>query len=87
MSAFSTPAAVIRRQEILGRLIQSAREARGMTQTELAERAGASRPTIHRLESGRGSVAWGTVMTVCWLLDLPSDPDAMDAVAWRPRAT
>lgn len=49
-----------------------------MTQAELAERAGTSRPTIHRLESGRGSVAWATVMTVCWVLGLPSDPEAVD---------
>jgi transcriptional regulator with XRE-family HTH domain len=62
----------------LGRLISAARRARRLTQTELAERAGTSRPTINRLESGSAKVAWGTVATVCWLLDLPTDPELMD---------
>jgi transcriptional regulator with XRE-family HTH domain len=59
-------------------LISAARRARRLTQTELAERAGTSRPTINRLESGSAKVAWGTVATVCWLLDLPTDPELMD---------
>ena len=64
---------------ITGTRIRERRMSRGLRQTELAKRAGTSRPTVHRLESGKGSVAWGTVMTVCWVLDLPSDPDALDA--------
>lgn len=79
MTSFSPPAIIVQRLEEMGRLIQAAREARTMTQSELATRAGTSRPTIHRLESGKGSVAWGTVVTVCWVLDLPTDPDALDA--------
>ncbi|MCS3903862.1 transcriptional regulator with XRE-family HTH domain [Methylohalomonas lacus] len=51
-----------------------------MTQADLAARAGTSRPTIYRLEDGQPNVAWGTVMTVCWLLDIPTDPDLMDPV-------
>ncbi len=76
--AYAPPAIVAQRLKALGRLIQAAREERSMTQADLAERAGTSRPTIHRLESGKGSVAWATVMTVCWVLNLPSDPDALD---------
>lgn len=79
MKGYAPPAIVAKRLEALGRLIQAAREERSMTQADLAERVGTSRPTIHRLESGKGSVAWATVMTVCWALDLPSDPDALDA--------
>lgn len=79
MATFNTPAVVSQRLAEMGRLIQAAREERAMTQSELAKRASTSRPTVHRLESGKGSVAWGTVMTVCWVLDLPSDPDALDA--------
>lgn len=78
MTAYTPPSAVNQRMQLLGKLIQAAREERGMAQTDLAERTGSSRPTIHRLESGRGSVAWATVMTACWVLGLPSDPDALD---------
>ncbi|QKT04798.1 helix-turn-helix domain-containing protein [Ectothiorhodospiraceae bacterium 2226] len=92
MSSYSAPPTVTRRLQRLGRLIAAARRARGFTQTQLAERAGTSRPTINRVEQGAGNVAWGTVMTLCWLLDLPSDPDALSpdrqaelAVAGRGR--
>jgi transcriptional regulator with XRE-family HTH domain len=78
-SAFSAPAVVTKRLALLGRLIQAAREERGLTQSELAERTGTSRATIHRLEAGHASVAWGTVMTTCWILGLPTDPDALPA--------
>lgn len=75
--AFSLPRAVARRMELLGRLVQAAREEKRMTQQELAVRAGTSRATLHRLEAGQSSVAWGTVMTVCWALGLPTDPEAL----------
>lgn len=77
MEAYVAPPAVVHRLQRLGRLIAAARRARGFTQTRLAERAGTSRPTINRIEHGAGNVAWGTVMTLCWLLDLPTDPDEL----------
>ena len=80
MAKYNIPVSVKKRLETLGRLISAARRARGYTQTQLAERAGTSRPTINRLESGNPNVIWGTVMTVCWLLDIPADPDLMDPV-------
>lgn len=80
MAKYIIPVSVKKRLESLGRLISAARRARGFTQTQLAERAGTSRPTINRLENGKPNIAWGTVMTVCWLLGLPSDPDSIDAV-------
>jgi len=80
MVEYNIPIKVKKRLETLGKLISAARRARGFTQTELAERANASRSTINRLESGKPNVIWGTVMTVCWLLDIPSDPDLMDPI-------
>ncbi|MBI4005518.1 MAG: helix-turn-helix transcriptional regulator [Gammaproteobacteria bacterium] len=80
MVKYNIPRRVAKRLKTLGKLISATRRERGFTQTELAERAGTSRPTINRIESGNPNVVWGTVMTVCWLLDLPTDPDLMDAV-------
>ena len=80
MSQFQHPASVQARLRAQGELVSAARRVRGLTQTDLAERAGTSRPTIYRLEGGKPNVAWGTVMTVCWLLDIPTDPDRMDPI-------
>jgi len=77
MKKFDTPTPVKARLIALGELIRAARRERGFTQAQLAERAGTSRPTINRIESGRSNAAWGTVMTLCWLLDIPSDPDSL----------
>lgn len=81
MKKFETPNRVKSRMRDLGKLIRAARQERGFTQQQLAERAGTSRPTINRIESGKPNVVWGTVMTVCWLLDIPTDPEAMDIEA------
>ncbi|MEX2354089.1 MAG: helix-turn-helix transcriptional regulator [Gammaproteobacteria bacterium] len=78
MKKFETPAAVKIKMKALGELIRAARRARGFTQAQLAERTGTSRPTINRIESGTPNVIWGTVMTVCWILDIPTDPEVMD---------
>ena len=78
MNKFQTPTRVKARLKALGELIRAARRGRGFTQEELAVRAGTSRPTINRLESGKPNVACGTVMTISWLLDIPTDPDLMD---------
>lgn len=77
---YDIPIRVINRLKTLGKLINAARRARGFTQKQLAERAGTSERTIIRLESGNANIAWGTVMTVCWLLDIPTDPDLIDPV-------
>jgi transcriptional regulator with XRE-family HTH domain len=80
VSKYELAARVKGRLRAQGKLIGAARRARSFTQAELAKRAGTSRPTINRLESGNANVAWGTVLTICWLLDIPSDPDLMDPV-------
>ena len=77
-SRFSLPPRVGGRLQALGELVAAARRVRDLSQAQLALRAGTSRATLNRLEQGSESVAWGTVMTVCWLLDLPTDPDLMD---------
>jgi DNA-binding XRE family transcriptional regulator len=79
MKKFEAPTAVKVRMKALGVLIQAARRERGFTQTQLAERTGTSRPTINRIESGKLNVVWETVMTVCWLLNIPTDPELMDS--------
>jgi transcriptional regulator with XRE-family HTH domain len=77
---YDIPTRVKNRLKTLGKLINAARRARGFTQKQLAERASASERTIIRLESGNAKIAWGTVMTVCWLLDIPTDPELIDPV-------
>src|SRR6058998_774762 len=44
-------------QQELGRRIRAAREARGMTQDEVAKRLGLSRPTVVQIEAGNRSVS------------------------------
>ena len=80
MSNFQLPARVQSRLRAQGDLVSAARRVRGLTQSDLAERAGTSRPTIYRMESGKPNVAWSTVITVCWLLDIPTDPELMDPI-------
>jgi len=77
MPKFAHPAAVTKRLSRLGALVQAAREEQGLSQVDLAQRIGASRTTVQRLEAGNASVVWGTVMTACWVLNLPTDPDAL----------
>lgn len=48
----------------LGTLIRDARRARRITQAELAVRAGASHPTLIRIEAGSPAAAIGTVLSV-----------------------
>ena len=79
MKKFEIPVRVKARMTALGELIKAARQERGLNQTELAKRTGTSRPTINRIESGNPNSNWGTVMTACWILDIPTDPELMDA--------
>lgn len=48
----------------LGLAIKELREARGLTQEELASRADTTIGTISRLESAKSAPAWATVMQV-----------------------
>lgn len=48
----------------LGLAIKELREARGLTQEELASRADTTIGTISRMESAKSAPAWATVMQV-----------------------
>ena len=62
--------------QLLGTRIAAARRARRMTEAELAERLGISRPTVRRVERGDLGVALGTVFDAAALLGVPLfDPD------------
>jgi transcriptional regulator with XRE-family HTH domain len=54
----------------LGQAILVAREAAGLTQTELGRRAGVNRKLVYRLESGKGNVRVDSVMQVLATLGL-----------------
>ncbi len=56
---------------ILGQQIRMARQVRGMTVKELAERVGVSPRTITSLESGASGTAIGTVFTVAVFVGVP----------------
>ena len=53
----------------VGQRIRDARDQRGWSQTELAERCGLSRPTIARIEAGH-HVRMGTLERVAQVLSL-----------------
>lgn len=48
----------------LGLAIKELREARGLTQEELASRAGSTVGTVSRLEAAKSAPAWATVMQI-----------------------
>jgi transcriptional regulator with XRE-family HTH domain len=48
----------------LGRAVRRLREERGLTQEELASRAGTTFGTVSRLESAKSAPAWWTVRKV-----------------------
>jgi transcriptional regulator with XRE-family HTH domain len=48
----------------LGLAIKKLRETRGLTQEELASRAGTTVGTVSRLESAKSAPAWATVMQI-----------------------
>ena len=57
----------------LGENIRLARLRRRISQEQLAERAGISRPTLYSLEKGEGTVSLGAVASVLFCLGLEKD--------------
>jgi transcriptional regulator with XRE-family HTH domain len=53
----------------LGRVVRQLREARQLTQEELASRAGVTFGTVSRLESAKSAPAWATVRRIIAALD------------------
>lgn len=65
---------------VLGLLVAQGRRRRGWTTTRLAEQAGISRTTLHKIESGDGSVALGTALEVAALVGVRLfDTDDVDS--------
>lgn len=58
---------------VLGTAVRQARREAGLTQGELAARAGVSRPWLSQLENGKRSVEMGKVLAVLAALDLYVD--------------
>ena len=56
---------------LLAKLIQSARKRRGWSESELAERCGATRPTIRRIEQGNPATEIGLYFEIASILDIP----------------
>lgn len=63
----------------LGLAIKELREARGLTQEELANRANTTVGTVSRVESAKSAPAWATVMQIIAALDV-SLPELAQAV-------
>jgi transcriptional regulator with XRE-family HTH domain len=64
----------------LGLAIKELRDARGLTQEELASRADTTIGTVSRLESAKSAPAWATVMQVIDAMDvsLPALAEAVE---------
>ncbi len=56
---------------LLANLIQSARKRKGWSESDLAERCGATRPTIRRIEQGNPATEIGLYFEIANLLDIP----------------
>ncbi len=55
----------------LGRVVGRVRKEKGLTQDELARRAGLHEAEIGRIESGRRNPTWGAIRAISYGLDLP----------------
>ena len=60
--------AVRRRLDTIGPSIRTWRRARGLSATEVAERAGVSRPTLRQIERAPSGVSFGNVFAVLSVL-------------------
>lgn len=68
-----------KRLEILGSMIKAARLERKLSQDELGERVGVTRPTIAAIEKGKPNVAIGTVFEAAYIVGLPLMGEVTDA--------
>ncbi len=57
--------------KLLGQQIVLARRRKRWTEDEVAKRARVSRTTLSKIEHGRGNIAFGSVLEVCWILGVP----------------
>jgi transcriptional regulator with XRE-family HTH domain len=80
----------LRATRLLGAQIRQARRERRWTSSELAERAGITRPTLHKIEEGEPTVGLGIAFEAAALLGVPlfsEDPGhlSVDAEIARQR--
>lgn len=61
---------IARSPQQVGRAIQRARHARGLTQTELAQLAGLRQEMVSKIETGQGGAKLSTVCDILAALDL-----------------
>ena len=72
-------------------IVRQAREQAGLSQRELAERAGTSQPAVARVEAGRGTVTVATLerlvaaagLDLAWALDARKSEDPVTAAYGR----
>jgi transcriptional regulator with XRE-family HTH domain len=67
-----------------GGRLREIREGAGLTQKELADRAGLTREGVAQLETGRREPAWRTVVALCQALGAKCD-DFLQPPTERPR--
>lgn len=72
----------------LGVAVRSRRQSLGLTQTDLAARAGVSRPWLHKVETGQPSIEFGLVIRLLETLGLVLDlTDSGDGGTGTTRAS
>ena len=65
----------------IGALLKELREKRGLTQVELARKAGISRPRYQKYEDGTNTITMEMFVILCKALDV--DPrDTLDLIDW-----
>lgn len=78
---------IIRTPREIGLLVRDQRRAKGLTQAELAERAGSSREWIRFLESGKQSLELGLTLRALSALGIALDANIENADPGAPRKT
>lgn len=73
------PAAVHDQLARLGGHLAIARKRRGLTQAELAKKAGLGRVTVHRIEQGSSGAEFGAWLSLLWALGLERTADLLAA--------
>lgn len=71
---------------VLGAAVRQARQDKGLTQADVAARAGVSRPWLSHLENGKRSVELGKVLAVLDALDLCMAVERAPGLPGRPTA-
>lgn len=68
----------------LGRILQSARKAKGLSQTQLAAHVGVSQARLSALERQPGTISVDQLLALCGALGLEASIGAKDAAAPPP---